>query len=520
MANRQTDHLFQLIQALSKSEKRNFRLYAYRSGNTGETKFVRLFDIIDRQSEYDETQIYLKEPSIKRAQLSNLKAHLYKQILASLRLLHRNHDQTIQVRENLDYAKVLYNKGLFRQSLRLLERTKNQARQSHNTVLILEIIEFEKHIECHHVTHSLPSRAEELAREASEIHEVANRTAILSNLSLKMYGLFLKAGYIRNEEDFQGVEEYFYSQLPDYKLESLSFFEKLYYYESFVWFHYIIQDFLMCYKYCQKWVDLFEETPNVTQVYPDIYIKGIHNLLATLFNLQHHRKFRETIKKLEAFGEAESARLSASDHANLQAYLFTHKINAHFMEGTFSEGVKALSGLEKSLQELEAMVDINRITLLRYKLACLYFGSGNNKKAIGYLNMIINERLSEVREDIHCFARILNLIAHYELGNDSLVDYQIRSVYRFLIKMDNMQEVQKEIFQFLRNLRRIQRDEIREAFMVLKEKLKILEKDTYLSRPFLYLDIISWLESKIEKLRVEEVIRKKFLSRQANKHFD
>ncbi|MBR9922398.1 MAG: hypothetical protein GYB31_16295 [Bacteroidetes bacterium] len=511
MANRQTDHLFQLIKALSKSEKRNFRLFVNRSGNSSDTKFVRLFDILDKQSDYDEEQIYKKEPSIKRSQLSNLKAHLYKQLLISLRMIHRNHDQTIQIRENIDYAKVLYNKGLYKQSLRILERTKSQAYACHNTNLLLEIIEFEKHIECHHVTHSLPSRAEELTKEATDIHQWVKQTSIWSNLSLKMYGLFLKMGYIRNEEDFHGVEDYFYSQLPEYDTEQFTFFEKLYYYEAFMWFHYIIQDFLNCYKYCQKWVDLFEENPIMRQVYPDIYIKGIHNLLATLFNLQHYKKFTEVIQKLENFGREEKTSLSARDEASLLAYLFTHKINAHFIAGTFSEGVKELAGLEGRLHEIEAMVDVNRSTLLQYKLACLYFGSGDNHKAIEYLNMIINARLTEVREDIHCFARILNLIAHYELGNDTLVDYQIRSVYRFLIKMDDMQEVQKAIFQFLRNLRRIRRDQIRDAFMNLKEKLEVLEKDPYLSRPFLYLDIISWLESKIDNVNVEDVIRRKFL---------
>jgi hypothetical protein len=35
-----------------------------------------------------------------------------------------------------------------------------------------------------------------------------------------------------------------------------------------------------------------------------------------------------------------------------------------------------------------------------------------------------------------------------------------------------------------------------------------LEKNTYEKRAFLYLDIISWLESKIENRRISDIMRK------------
>ena len=75
--------------------------------------------------------------------------------------------------------------------------------------------------------------------------------------------------------------------------------------------------------------------------------------------------------------------------------------------------------------------------LLYYKIASLYFGSGEYVQAIEYLNLIIQHKELSLREDLQCFARILNLIAHYESGDDASLDYQIRSVYHFLGKMDD-----------------------------------------------------------------------------------
>ncbi|HEU4607486.1 MAG TPA: hypothetical protein VFS31_05210, partial [Chitinophagaceae bacterium] len=128
MPNRSADTLFQLVKSLEKSEKRNFKLYVKRHSSAADLKVVQLFDALDKMSEYDENELLRKNKSIRKQQLSNLKAHLYRQILSSLRLLKDEHNVDMQLREQMDYARILYNKGLYLQSLRMLERMKEQAR--------------------------------------------------------------------------------------------------------------------------------------------------------------------------------------------------------------------------------------------------------------------------------------------------------------------------------------------------------------------------------------------------------
>ena len=78
MPNRSTDTLFQLIQSLTASEKRHFKLYMKsRSGESGDLKVVQLFDAIDKMKLYDEEVLLKKNKSILKQQLSNLKARLY-----------------------------------------------------------------------------------------------------------------------------------------------------------------------------------------------------------------------------------------------------------------------------------------------------------------------------------------------------------------------------------------------------------------------------------------------------------
>ena len=84
MPNRNTDELFQLIQSLSKSEKRIFKLHVKRISGSDDLKILALFDALDSMAEYDEEKLLRKNSSIQKQQLSNMKAYLYKQILSSL----------------------------------------------------------------------------------------------------------------------------------------------------------------------------------------------------------------------------------------------------------------------------------------------------------------------------------------------------------------------------------------------------------------------------------------------------
>jgi hypothetical protein len=56
--------------------------------------------------------------------------------------------------------------------------------------------------------------------------------------------------------------------------------------------------------------------------------------------------------------------------------------------------------------------------------------------------------------------------------------------------------------------------QLKPEFAKLLEQLKQLEGNRFETRAFSYLDIISWLESKMENIPATEiVIRKKFLAR-------
>ncbi|MEZ4898374.1 MAG: hypothetical protein R2806_16170 [Saprospiraceae bacterium] len=497
---------------MTKSEKRFFKVFVNRNNASEDTLFIQLFDVIDRMKMYDEESILTKIPGIKKAQLSNLKAHLYKQLLVSLRLLHRNQLADIDMRERLDYARVLYSKGLYRQSLEILDKLKKKAEVRNQYTIALEILEFEKLIESQYITRSMADRAEELTREAIDLAVKVKRAHEFSNLSLLLYGLYLKVGYVRNEKDYHFVKQFFESHLPSYQLSNLDFFEKLYLYQSYVWYYYMTQEFTMYFRYAQKWVDLFHDYPEMIDIDMPLYLKGLHNLLNAHFLTGQHHRLMDALREMEDLLHHKN--LDKNMESLLTQFLFTHQISKHYLEGSFTEGIELAKRLASLIDENPYNWDSHRVMVFYYRIACLYFGSGNPSMAITYLNRIINEITPDFREDIQGFARILNLISHFELGNDQLVEYQVKSVYRFLSKMEDLNKVQVAIIKFIRNLTRILPAELKQEMIRLREKLIKLEHDPYERRPFLYLDIISWLDSKIEGVPVQEVIQRKFRLKQ------
>ena len=511
MTNTHKDSLFVLVKSLSKSEKRQFKLYVGRLGVNTDAKFLALFNLLDKMKGYDE-KVILTSGIVKKTQLSNLKAHLYKQILVSLRLNPVNQNIRVQIREQLDFATILYQKGLYKQSLKILDKVKTIAIDNEEKNIAYEIVELEKLIETQYITRSIPDRADELALQAKMLSEQNVMTSKLSNLSLQLYGMMLKVGYVRNDEDFQNVKNYFDAHLPVYNIKDLGFREKLWLYKAHLWYSFLIQDFLSCYKYASKWVDLFYENEEMIQLNPVFFLKGNHYLLESLFFVKYSSQFKATLDRLEA--TVSDPKFPSNDNINSLSFLYinSNKLNLHFLTGTFEKGLYLVRIVEYGINKHKDRIDVHHILVLYYKIACLYFGIGDNKNCIEYLKKIINNKNLKMREDLMCFARVLSLVAHYEAGMDYHLEVQLKSTYKFLLKMNDLHAVQKEMIKFLRNLGTIYPNELRSEFQKLYDRLKVYEDHPYEKRAFLYLDILSWLESHLQNKPVAQVIREKALA--------
>jgi len=510
MSNRSADILFQLVKSLEKSEKRHFKLYIKRSSSRQDLKIIQLFDAIDKSKEYNEQLLLKKLPGIEKPQLANLKSHLYKELLASLRLLKSASSIDLQLHEQLDYARILYNKGLYLQSLKILEKVKDLAKVYHQESFLIQVISLEKKIETLHITRSGEVTADRITNEANEVNEQRTRITGLSNLALQLYHWYVKHGHARNEKDEQGVKLFFKKNLQVDPQKTTGFYQLLYLYQSYCWYAFIRQDFLMYYRYSRKWTELFNREPLMITVETGHYIKGMHNLLTANFNLRNYKQFDNYLSRFERFTFSKVA--SHHDNFRMQAfvYLTSARINQHLMKGTFGEGLKLVPSIENGLEEFSLYIDRHRVLVIQYKTALLYFGNGNYESSIDQLQKIINGPV-DIRIDLQCYARLLHLLAHFEMGNDAIIESLIRSVFRFMSRMENLTVVEEEMFKFLRNNVYESPAKLKPGLKRFLDRIKQFEKNRFETRVFSYLDIISWVEGKVYDKPMGTIIQEKYL---------
>jgi tetratricopeptide (TPR) repeat protein len=318
-------------------------------------------------------------------------------------------------------------------------------------------------------------------------------------------------GHARNEADEIGIKTFFKEALPANAAQLTGFYERLYLYQSYCWYAFIRQDFIMYYKYAQRWFDLFESNKEMIEIETGHYIKSMHILLNAHFDLRNFKKFDIILAHFEKFALSELPNKHDIFRVNSFVYINSAKLNNHLMQGTFKEGLQHVPALVKELKVLEIYLDQHRILVFNYKIATLYFGAGDYATSIDYLRRIINDHI-DLRGDLQCYARLLHMIAHYELGNIELIESSlIKSVYRFMAKMENLTVIEEEMFAFLRGSFKDPSRKVTQALQEFLAKVKKYEKSRFETRAFAYLDVISWLESKVEHKTMSEIIYAKYL---------
>ncbi|MDX1627845.1 MAG: hypothetical protein R3345_04045, partial [Fulvivirga sp.] len=436
--------------------------------------------------------------------------HLYKRLLQSIRQYNQSNVVDIQIREMIDHAQILFNRGLYKQCASLLKKAKKKATKIDNLELLLEILKWEKNVISHTLGPNNQKRVNRIIEEVRSTNARINNVNIFTNLAAKLNSIYYKIGFIRHAEDYNKIVNLFNASLPDYKESEFSINEKISLYRLNVYYNFFLQDFETGHKYAKKWVDIYDENNDLRTLRVEDYLDATNNLMIAQYKLFKYHEFVANQRRLRELRHYPKNAMNENIRLKLLKYTYVHEFNRIFMLGEFAHGVSLMDKIKPGLEEFIMHLDLHSRLILYYKVACLYFGNDNYSEAIVWLNRIINSESTDLREDVHSFARILSLISHYEMGNIDVIDYYIRSTYRFLLYKEDLKTFYRHILRFLRKLAQEFREEdLIPEFKKLREQLLPLQSNRYESRAFIYFDIISWLESKIERRRVQDVIAEK-----------
>lgn len=500
--------LFGLIQSLTKAEKRNFKLYIRRLQKEGEVKFFQLFAILEKWDTYDEAllrkQLKIKTPH----QLSNLKRNLYQHILTSLRLIRIKQDLDIQIRELINYAQILYGRGLYLQALRILDKAKSKARDHHQDLLHLEIVEFEKRIESRHITRSTNKRMSGLIEESSDRARVNSNIVDWSNLKLELQRSFINYGHVRNGKAQDKMANDYAYCFSSVDIARMTFFEKIHYYQARYWLHYLLLDMEKCREVANEWVVLYRKAPKEIDEDVDSYLQALHALMIAAYYLGDLPTFTATSEQLDGFLRQRGK--GVNENTEIIAFLYTQlaRINECFIAADFKKALQLLPKIDAGIKKFKKLLDPHKVHILYYKIASIHLANGQPDLCVHYLQPIINAG-SHLRDDIIIYARLLLFMAHYEMKNLEVLEYLLASAGRLIQKSKGRNRLQKLCLRHFRKLSTAgpyeQDDRLRE-FML---ELEPLQLNPFLRRAFLYLDVPLWVESLLARKSIAELSSRK-----------
>jgi tetratricopeptide (TPR) repeat protein len=144
-----------------------------------------------------------------------------------------------------------------------------------------------------------------------------------------------------------------------------------------------------------------------------------------------------------------------------------------------------------------------------YNKAYSYFGIGDYKKALSFINEVLNDNEQNLRQDIYSFSRLLNLVLHYELENYDFLEYVIKSTNRYLSKYERDYKIEDVLIKYIRKLSKVSSPKAsQEIFVAMNKEVNILMQDHQERVVLEFFNIEAWIDSKINKTSFSESVQK------------
>lgn len=499
--------LFDLIRSLTKSEKRFFKLQS--SLQSGDKNYIRVFDIIEKMTAYDEDIVkktFKGETFIKH--LPSEKNHLYKLILKSLRSYYSETSIASSLKQEIKNIEILYNKGLFAECTKFLERSKKTAVRFEKFYYLFELISWEKTLLEESFENGQFGDLDSLIREEQAVLDKLQNLTAYHVLYSKINFVFRSGGYSRSAENTEIINEIEEHPLIKGKNTALS--------QRAATICYYTQGFCNVAKgntevALENYLKVKQILDSHTDLRADLakrYIRTLSQIIQCCLELHqtdHAANYLAQLKQLEELDGFDTP----DSIARIQTEIILSNQKMYIYSANFKEGADAMSTVLSEVNIHESHLNKEIALRMYYYAAYLHFGAGQYAKALQWLNKVINDNENDLRQDLYSYARLFNIVVHYELGNSDLLEYTIKSTSRFLQKRMRDFDIEKLILDQFKKLIRLQRgNERRDQLLEFSEKLHELAVHEECRALLRYFDFIGWTESKLKETTLEKVLKK------------
>ena len=480
------EELHALIHALSRSEKRYFKLFCRREA--GGDNYLKLFDAIEAQAAYDEADIkkrFSKEKFVK--QLHVTKHYLRNMILKSLRNFHAGLSRDAQLKDLLRNVEILYSKELFPHCMTELKRADALARQNELAAGMVEVGSWKRRLEQVLRPHHYEAFGSAVAEQEKAVRMLQN------NIRYWQLAVEVSASFFR-QGNLPAANMDLLSD-PD---NALTLEAKVLYYNS-KYLQYIRED-----KpeeaggELYTLIELLEAHPQRIRSEPGIYVSSVNNLLSYLVFRKRYEEALQLITKAKtAYG---GLGVTSENRMLLKQILRTFNIELEIYRDRKVFGEKAAF-----IENTEGFIDANVHKMPReyllsfwFQLASIHFMRKDFSRSLHWINRLLNARFRGVRTDLQVQAQMLNLMVHFEQQNLFVLRYYVDSARRFMKKVKRVQPFEEALLRFFGKIGRLPPPEYKNAFAGLGRELFPENGEPLVPPDVLgYIDYREWIAQKI-----------------------
>jgi tetratricopeptide (TPR) repeat protein len=493
------DKLFELIHSLNQAEKRYFKQYLKRhSGKIEDTIYARLFDYVVKTSQYERDILLRKCPFIKKEQLQNIRSRLYKNVQDSLRLFHSEKNTRISIYEMMINIEILIHRGLYTQAIKTLTKTERLAKINEFFPILEEIHLLQERI----LTNRSKSKKHKenilaIQKKRENISLIKKRQDELQSIKTKSYDIFRIEGRVtRISTNTLGLKNTLAKFDEKFTIDYNSHNEVNHYYLAYSDLLRMEGRFEESIKLLAISGKIYEENESYMTIFPLDYLTQLISSTILLNMLGRFNDSMEMIKKIRALSHN-------SDNKELQLTIFEtavfFEIEVYLHKREFKKAIRLVENnlikIEKIQEEIHSVNQQSKY----YRIALAYFGSGDLKSALRWVNRILNFDQMQYRKDILSSVQILNLLIHYELKNYGLLQDRLKTTELYLKKIDRWLVPEKSIISVLRGILISNKDEsisLSKLLSMLRENNKAHPLDKYFLS---YFDFEKWLENKLSE---------------------
>lgn len=503
-----SNQLFDLISSLTPEEEKNFNILS--SLQQGDKNYLKLFNFIKQQDVYNEEDVkehFKKETFIRH--LASEKNQLLHHILRSLRVQRHETIASARIDEQIKNIRILFNKSLYKQSRKQLSLVKKQAYDYELFYSILEIIELEQLIidmEAHFGEINYNTIDELIEEENSIFSKIENYAAYEMQLA-KLNKLASTTMIARNKADIDDVTKILNEtrEITSGKcLSSKAHILSLYITGQA---NRLQNNVDKMYAAFSEMVVELENKPQLISEVPKYYIAA-HGLMIRYFAIkrQYNDGFK-TIDKLKSLSLNEM--FKATD---LQISIFTQSYITEMLLyayiGQHDKARNIIPIVIKGLDKHESKINNEDLVRIYHTITMVYFGVDEYSKALHWINRIINTNYDDLRQDTIRISKLINLIIHFELGNEDLLPYIYKSTVRFISNQEKQYRFELVFLDYFKKIALSKRDsKQKDTYIKFKEELQRVFTDKYEKNALEFFNFYAWLDSKIHNITFADAIK-------------